>query len=43
MRITKNGLNDLNRLFLNFCHFIILLNRDVQKMDIPNIKSFGSD
>ena len=35
MCITKNGLNDLNRLFLNFCHFIILLNRDARRGGHP--------
>ena len=35
MRITKNGLNDLNRLFLNFCHFIILLPGDLPEQTSP--------
>ena len=29
MCVTKYGLNDLNRLFLNFCHFIFLLPGDL--------------
>ena len=38
MRITKNGLNDLNRLFLNFCHFIILLPGDLPRQTSPILK-----
>ena len=38
MRITKNGLNDLNRLFLNFCHFIILLPGDLPGQTSPILK-----